>query len=288
MRQPIGLAIAGLGDFGSRFLPWQRSAEAMRDTVVRFCVDPNANQWPNATGAGIPCFPDIGAVPAKILAQTHVVVDCASKGQGADNLRKYTELGLPAVFQNGEQEIECPLYYEPLASRVEPDARYLRIIKCSAMLMCNIALALRGTARIRQMHGHFFKINNRGTMMILGYPSGKEVHRLLGIPTHVDRVYLRGTAPNQQPVYHGVVRLQLGALPSRFQVVRALATGENTAVVHDDMDTRQSPRGMRTLVVEESITMSDDWLEMMVIAHTPECNFPHLAGATHRLAATAN
>lgn len=282
--QFIGVAIAGLGEFGAAFLEWMLSPAGMPDACILYCIEPKIERAAQvASQYRLPCYATITEVPAEILGATEVVVDCSAKGQGSVNLGRYRQLHLPAVFQNGEAVSLCPLFYEPLSNGLPTGTRYYKIARCSALSTCNVLLALQSVMQVNRVYGTHCKVSNQGQMVDPNYCSGSEITMLLGVRAHIDVTYLRGMAYGNY-AYHGTLHIECAAAPSRQGILAALSESRLTRLVHDDIDTLSLQRGVETLVIEESIVVSKTFVRLALLSFTPEINFPHNQRAIRLLA----
>lgn len=276
----ILVAIAGLGDFGTQIAEWIDGGR-MKDVAVGFCVEPKPTQH----RSGVPCYRSWSDVSPTEIERIQVVVDCASQGRGPENLALYRNLGLSAVFQNGEGVDLCDLFHTNHVFRgpVGRDSSYLKITRCSALAACAVIEPIMDIASIKSAWVNHYKVNDRDRMLDMNYASGVEVERLLGIETRVDVVYLRGTS-HRGYAYHGVIHLECPNPPNRAEVLDALERGTGLALVSQDIDVVSCTRVVETLVIKEGVDVHGGEIRITVLSFTPEINFPQNESAIRLLA----
>lgn len=285
VNKKISVLVAGYGDFGSKLVDWLLTKQDFIKIVG--VVEPDKSKHTQIRIRGLTPFVNIGNLLQSVSEKLSVVVDCATQHQGASNLGRYKELGLPAVFQNGESVDLAELCYEPFLQEA-PKSPYLKIVRCSGLSTLNVLLALPGATKgnlsglVESVHAYHFKVNNHDKMISLDYKSGREIEKLTGIPTRVDVLYVRGESYNGY-AYHGALRIKLksGVKMSRKTLLKSLALSRNISLVSSDIDTLSCERVENTLVIADSIVINGPEISLMVLSFTPEINFPHnLAGIT--------
>lgn len=246
-----------------------------QEVRIACVVEPDISKVKILREREITVYKDIFSLPKDNLSSVGVVVDCSTKGEGRANKIKYQQLGLPAIFQNGEEIGIADLYYPEICnfSSMPP---YVRIPCCSAMSVARILLAIHRSelATVKRVSGYHNKTSNDSRMITVNYVSGEEIRRLFNVDARMNRIYLRGEPLNHEYVYAGNVEILLSKHIAEDDFKKALSEEDNLKVANQDIDTVSLARTPDTIVIHESIEVEDNLIRLGFISFPPEIDFP--------------
>lgn len=259
---------------GSRLADWLEKNHN-QEVKLLYVVEPDAGKMKTLSEKGIAVYKDVFSIPKDRLSSVGVIVDCSTKGEGKPNKIKYQQLGLPAIFQNGEGIEIAELYY-PEICNFSPMPPNVRIPCCSAMSVARILLAINrsGLATVKRVSGYHNKTSNDSRMITVNYVSGEEIKRLFNVDARMNRIYLRGEPFNHEYVYAGNVEILLSNHVAEDDFKKALSGENNLRVASQDIDTMSLTRTPDTLVIDESIEIEDNLIRLGFISLPPEIDFP--------------
>lgn len=269
----IKIGIAGYGVFGSQFVAWlgQKAPEIQ----IGYIVEPNRHKRDLLKKMGFICFENIYDAPRDLLKQVGILVDCSPRGQGILNKPHYEDVGLQAIFQNGEEDKSVgSLFYPGLSENIKDG--FLRIPLCSGMAAIKVVKVVRKYAECKYVTGLHCKVSNTAIMLTMNYlDSNLQIKELLGTEARMNVIYLRGEPYNNNFAYHGMLDLELDKKISLDQLFLEFADTSNlTAVENQNIDNIAYPKTDLTLVIKESVYMRGNRLSLSTMSFTPDINFP--------------
>jgi hypothetical protein len=264
------IILAGYGVVGSILLPLLQSSGYVK---VMYGIDPIKERKDDLQRHGVFSYKSIEDIPEEDIKDINVVLDCSTRGHGRNNKRIYEKKSLPAIFQSGETiSLASPYFPEKYQSDKTPS--YLRICTCPGISTMRILFALEKFCPIF-VNGHYYKINNEDSMIDTNYSSGREIEQLFGIPTRINRLYLRGE-PKEGYVYASNMQTNLKVRISKEVLKEVLEQGRNIRIVKKNSLDTSVERHSDTLIVEESIQSHDGIVELTSLCYPPEVNFPEI------------
>jgi len=139
-----------------------------------------------------------------------LIVDCSTRGEGIVNKESYEELGISAIFQNGEEEKDIGEIFYPGLSFWKKKPRYLKIPLCSGLAAIKVAKVIKQIANIKYLYGFHCKVSNTARMLTMNYEdSNYQIHKLLGIDSNMGVIYLRGEPARGIFSYHGWLEIEM-------------------------------------------------------------------------------
>ncbi len=258
----INILVAGYGAFGTKLVHWleEQKQKSIKEkdadgndvtgtgiTIVGV-IEPSDNKKDRLEEKGIEAYDSIKDIPLEVLADTAAVIDCSPKGRGMKNRTLYQELGLAAIFQNGEDYTIAPPYFperfqlsrqqhsqqQPSQSHIPS---YLRIPTCSGLSLMRVLSALQNSQQMPPVlaaRSYHFKVFNEEEMFAVDYSTPKqEISDLFGLPIHVTRVYLRGQ-PAEKYVYIANLEVTLDDCIPKEDAIAVLSAGREVRLVSAD------------------------------------------------------
>lgn len=280
------IIIAGYGVFGSALLNYIR--KHTKDIYIKYIIEPNRHKRDLLKKLGYQSCEHILDVPANEIRACPIVVDCSPRGSGIKNLYIYKELGLKAIFQNGEEEINnSHVFYPNLVDDLNMD--YIKIPLCSGIALIKLLDAIKKAKltmpdRVDAVH---CKVSNTARMITTDYhDSSEQLKILLGIETKMDVIYLRGEPYMGEFTYFGKINLYYkNRSPARNSLLSAIKNYDLLDLVSENYDLiLDSNRAYdKTLIIKESVERNDDIISLINMSSTPEVNFPVVLAAINYL-----
>lgn len=270
------IGLSGYGVFGSQFLDYLK--QHAPDIRVKYVIEPNRHKRDLLKKLEYITHESVYDTPHSLLKLTDVIVDCSTRGQGILNKRSYQELGLNAIFQNGEESEGIGSLFYPGVTETEKPPQYTLIPLCSGIAAIKILHAIIASEIAIPVHvtGYHGKVTNTARMLTMNYgSSNKQIEQLLGVNARMNVIYLRGEPYNGIFAYHGNMLINLDRSVTPKQIISILKNAPLIKVKSQEIDHLTSPsKTTDTLVIKESVYVRQNLLQLATISYTPDVNFP--------------
>lgn len=275
-KNKIEIGIAGYGIFGATLIKWLQNEN--KRISIKYIVEPNRHKRDYIKKLGILTFENIYDVPKKFITSNKIVVDCTPRGEGIKNKKQYQDLGLSAIFQNGEEDYSVGHLYYPEITKIEKLLPcFLNIPLCSGLSTVKILSILKKNhlqlpLTISSYHS---KVTNTARNLTFNYKQSQdEINTLFDINAKMNVVYLRGEPHNSSFTYHGYTTLKFQDKISKTIILRALNKSKGIRIENQDIDTLFYLSTTDTTVIKDSVMVINNELSLATISFTPLVNFP--------------
>jgi len=273
----INIIIAGYGVFGSKLTNYLTKRH--KNIKINCIIEPNRHKRDLIKKLGFNTCEHVLDLSAKAISGAGVLVDCSPRGEGIKNKVLYKELGIKAIFQNGEESKEIGQLYYPKIINVK-NTDYLKIPLCSGLAIIKMLDALK-TKNIPPpdlVCATHSKVTNTARMLTIDYmDSIEQIQELFNIPAKMDVIYLRGEPYNGKFAYFGKVNLYYkDRAPNIEQVSKAINAYPTLEFISQDLDllTTKKHECANTLIVKESLQSFNNCVSFVNMSYTPDVNFP--------------